>query len=213
MAIKFDQYNGVQKGSLIVSVKEANGLPQMNSHGLTDAAVRLLLLPRYSFVAKKKTACIKNSVDPVWNEQFEYRNVTIPELRACRVLELSVWDYDRKGCNDFIGCVRLGPSPGDADKRCIDWVNSNINEAEHWTEMLNRPGEWVEAWHNLLPSIGKRFDSDGGDLPILKDSQSLVATSKNGELKKSKDAQPLVASAETKDVTKASDEVENEVLL
>lgn len=159
----------------MVAVKEANGLPQMNPHGLTDAAVRVFLLPRRSSYVKKKTACVNDSLDPVWNEQFEYKYVTIEDLRTSRALELTVWDYDRRGCNDFIGCLRLGPSLNDADKQDGDRMDSNADEAEHWMQMLAQPGQWVEAWHNLQPSLGGHCTASVGDSLKSTDSHPLVA--------------------------------------
>lgn len=157
----------------MVAVKEANDLPQMDPHGLTDAAVRVFLLPRRSSFVKKKTACVKDSLNPVWNEQFEYKYVHSEDLKTNRVLELTVWDYDRRGCNDFIGCLRLGPSPNEVGGK--DWMDSNDEEMEHWTEMLAHPGEWVEAWHNLRPSLRSHFASHVGDPRVSKDFNPLVA--------------------------------------
>ena len=43
-----------------------------------------------------------NSCQPQWNQSFIYSNVRPPELRS-RVLEVTVWDYDRFGSNEFLG--------------------------------------------------------------------------------------------------------------
>ena len=77
----------------------AHGLPQMNAHGLTNAKVRLLLLPKSSLLERKKTACVKGSLNPVWNKEFEYKYLVLQELKMSRVLDLKVWNYDRRGCN------------------------------------------------------------------------------------------------------------------
>ena len=153
----YSPYHDQKKGSLFIKIKEATGLLQMNPQGLTDSAVRIFLLPKRNPYSKKKTKCIKNTLDPVWNEDFEYKYVTLEELKSSRVLELSLWDYDRRGCNDFIGCVRLGPTPDETNSISKDWMDSTDSEANHWTEMLAHPGEWMEACHELQPSIASRF--------------------------------------------------------
>ena len=140
-----------QKGSLCVSIKEAKDLPQMDPKGLTDATVRMYLLPKRSLHTKKKTKIIENTCNPTWNENFEFKYLTLDELQTKRVLEVTVWDYDRRGCNDFIGCLRIGPDPSDVGEK--EWMDSRKEEVEHWEKMLAHPGEEVECWHRLRPSI------------------------------------------------------------
>ena len=141
-----------KKGSLHISVKKATGLPVMNPNGLTDASVKMCLLPKQNTFARKKTVTINDSLDPVWNQDFEFKHVSLAELNSSRVLEFTVWDYDRRGCNDFIGCVRLGLRPQDTIKQ-KDWMDSMEEEADQWEAMLERPGEWVECEHSLRPTI------------------------------------------------------------
>jgi len=155
-AIKFAPYSQ-RKGSFFIKIKEAKGLPQMNPIGLTDAAVRIFLLPKKTPFSKHKTTCVNNTLDPVWNEQFEYKYVALEELRTSRVLELTAWDYDRRGCNDFIGCVRIGPAPDETNSAHKDWMDSMESETEQWAMMLACPGEWVECCLKLRPSIISRF--------------------------------------------------------
>jgi hypothetical protein len=131
-----------------VSIKEAEDLPKMDPFGLTDATVKMYLLPNRSSSSKKKTRIIKDSLSPVWNEDFEYKFLNLKQLKTERVLEITVWDFDRRGSNDFIGGLRLGlPS-----KR-KDWMDSVGDEVGHWEEVLAHPGEWVEHWHNLRSSM------------------------------------------------------------
>lgn len=159
VAIKFCPYSSrsnlspkVRKGSLFVSVKAATGLPIMDPNGLTDASVKLYLLPSRNTFAKKTTKTIPNDLNPTWNEEFEYKRVSLEELATSRALELTVWDYDRRGCKDFIGCLRLGPSPEGRGKH-RNWMDSIGDEVVQWEEMLSGLGEWVEYEHRLRPSI------------------------------------------------------------
>ena len=47
-----------------------------------------------------------NSCQPQWNQSFIYSGIRPPELRA-RFLEVTVWDYDRYGSNEFLGEINL----------------------------------------------------------------------------------------------------------
>lgn len=45
-----------------------------------------------------------NSNEPTWNQTFMYYGVT-PEDLPNLLLEITVWDYDRMGPNEFMGEV------------------------------------------------------------------------------------------------------------
>ena len=139
------------KGTLHVQIKQAEELPVMDTHSLTDATVKCYLLPNQSSSGKRKTGVVKNSLNPTWDEHFTY-STSLEELKAKRVLEVTVWDYDRRGSNDFIGGLRLGTIPTQASKR-KEWMDSVGDEVSHWEAVLAHPGEWVEQWHTLRPSM------------------------------------------------------------
>ena len=140
-------------GTLYIAIHQAEDLPVMDQHGLTDATVKMYLLPNQSSSSKRKTKVIKNSLSPVWSEQFTYENICLEDLTAGRVLEVTVWDYDRRGSNDFIGGLRLGPHPDSSKLKVKDWMDSIGDEVSHWEKMLERPGEWAEQWHTLRPTM------------------------------------------------------------
>ena len=137
-------------------INEAAELPIMEPGGSTDAVIRIYLLPKCTPYSKRKTKIIKGNLNPVWNEEFEYKFVSFEDLKQSRMLELTVWDYDRRGCNDFIGSLHLGPDASNVDERAKEWIDSTGDEIAHWEEMMAQPGEWVERWHDLRPSIRKR---------------------------------------------------------
>ncbi len=149
-AIKFTpRLNYEQLGCLSVSIKEAFELPEMDPRGCTDATVKVYLLPKRVASGKKKTAIVKGSKNHVWNKEFEYKSVSFEDLKTNRVLEMTVWDYDQRGCNDFIGCLRLGPNSSGGK----EWMDSLEEEVKPWEEMLDHPGDWVECCLDLRPSI------------------------------------------------------------
>ena len=58
-------------------------------------------LPDKSRKSKRKTGVQKKNVNPVWNEKFTYKQVSLEELET-RVIEITVWDYD-SSAHQFLG--------------------------------------------------------------------------------------------------------------
>ena len=61
-----------------------------------------ITLKYFSERSKRRTKTLANTNHPRWNQSFVYSNVGRDELRQ-RVLEVTVWDYDRFGANEFLG--------------------------------------------------------------------------------------------------------------
>ena len=159
LGLKFTPYQNFKDepkhkmlGSLHIAIKQAQELPPMDTHGLTDATVKCYLLPNRSTSGKRKTKVVKNNLNPVWEEKFVYKNVTLGELSKERVLEVTVWDYDRRGSNDFIGGLHLGPGLRHAAKHS-DLLDCMGEEMSHWEAMLTHRGEWIEKWHTLRATM------------------------------------------------------------
>ena len=115
------------------------------------------LLPDRSAKGKRKAPVIKNNRNPVWFHKCLYEGVSQTELAADRVLEVTLWDFQRGGTNEFIGGLRLGPlskaTPGGVSKEYID---SSPSESAHWKDMLSNPEKWIERWHSLRPTMDPR---------------------------------------------------------
>ena len=58
---------------------------------------------------KLKTRIIANSICPLWKEELVLTSIPVDDLTMNSVLELTVWDYNKRHSNDFLGGVRLGP--------------------------------------------------------------------------------------------------------
>lgn len=122
-------------------------VPAFNLH-ITNS----YLLPDTSKKTKHKTAIVKKNLNPVWNHSYSYENLAIDELRN-RVLELTVWDFDRGSSNDFLGGMRLG-----LGNKTEPWDDSQGLEIEAWQMMLERPNRWHEYTMNLRSSMDSQVE-------------------------------------------------------
>uniref|UniRef100_A0A3Q3VT06 Double C2-like domain-containing protein n=1 Tax=Mola mola TaxID=94237 RepID=A0A3Q3VT06_MOLML len=130
------------RGGLCVGVKRCAHLAAMDVNGYSDPYVKTYLKPDVQKKSKHKTAVIKKTLNPEFNEEFFYE-ITFSEL-ATKTLEVTVWDYDLGKSNDFIGGVSLG-------------CHSQGDSLQHWVDCLKNKGEKVERWHTLtneLPGSG-----------------------------------------------------------
>ena len=112
------------------------------------------LLPDRSTKGKRKTPVIKNNHNPVWFHKCSYEGLSQTELAADRVLEVTLWHFQRGSSNEFIGGLRLGShrraSPGGVSK---EYDDISAEESAHWKQMLSQPEEWVERWHSLQSTM------------------------------------------------------------
>ncbi|XP_015772184.1 PREDICTED: synaptotagmin-like protein 5 [Acropora digitifera] len=139
-------------GKLHIKLKEARNLPAKDSSGFSDPFVKSYLLPDTSKKTKQKTHVVKKNLNPVWDFYYTYGNQTLEELRN-RVLELTVWDYDRGSSNDFLGGLRLG-----LGNKSEPWDDSQGLEIQAWQLMLDRPNQWHEYTLNLRSSMNSQTD-------------------------------------------------------
>ncbi len=142
-------------GDLSVWIKEALELPEVD---FLRASVKIYLLPGRTSIGGKKTQLVSGTKSLFWDEVFKFKHVSFGDLKTKRVLEMTVWDYEKRGCHEFIGCLRLGPNPCNVPKP-NEWMDSLENEVKFWEEMLSHPGEWVEYCLDLRPSIQNQSSS------------------------------------------------------
>jgi len=102
-----------------------------------DPYVKIWLIQNGHRVEKKKTAVLKRTLNPQFDETIMF-NVPIDQVRITS-LEIHVMDFDRIGCNEEIGRIVLGSK-------------SAHNEVKHWREMLAKAKQPVTSWHVLKKS-------------------------------------------------------------
>ena len=97
--------------------------------------MKITLLLNEKPAKTKKTSVKKNTIDPVFNESFSF-NLT-PEQLEVTSLAITVWDYNSKSQNDFVGRNVLGK------------FATGPHEITHWNRMLRSPRSPVAQWHTL----------------------------------------------------------------
>ncbi|XP_026482516.1 synaptotagmin-like protein 4 [Ctenocephalides felis] len=143
--------NKKSRGSLHVLVKEAKNLTGAKANGTSDPFCKSYLLPDKGRSSKQKTPVIRRCLNPAWNYTFVYDDVTLQDLNE-RALELTVWDHDRLGSNEFLGMVRLSLGTGKYQDKQVEWMDSHDREMALWRSMLDRPNFWVEGCISLRNS-------------------------------------------------------------
>ena len=104
---------------LVVSILSAVGLQSRASGQYRNPYAKIFLLPDRSEKSKRRTKTITNTNNPCWNQSFVYSPIRSAELTS-RILEVTVWDFDRFGANDFLGEVS------------IDLAHSALDEEPEW---------------------------------------------------------------------------------
>ena len=99
-----DLFYDIQRCALTVNVMRAFNLPALDRCGTSDPFVVLYLSPNKEEIFK--TAVIKRSLDPVFNQSFVFKGLLPDEVKR-QSLVLRVYDHDRVCKNDFIGSVTL----------------------------------------------------------------------------------------------------------
>ncbi|KAH8872353.1 Protein piccolo [Schistosoma japonicum] len=113
LILTFDDYDQ----SLTVHVARARNLPAMDLNGLADPFVKVRLHPDPTEDPdfNRQTKYMPNTLTPEWQQTVVFMNCIKRTLKR-RVLEVTVWDFDRLKTNDFMGqtVINLG------DKEYLD---------------------------------------------------------------------------------------------
>ncbi|KAL8607333.1 hypothetical protein ACOMHN_039483 [Nucella lapillus] len=122
-------------GRLNVDIIKAKQLLQTDLVGGSDPYLKITQVHFEKPVKSKKTSIKKNTIDPVFNESLSF-NVT-PQQLDNTSLVVSVWDYNSKSKDDFVGRVVLGR------------YGTGPHEFTHWNRMLQSQRSPVAQWHSL----------------------------------------------------------------
>ncbi len=96
----------VQKASvfsvLVLGVKEGRDLAPTRKDDSADPYVKMYIVPDSSKETKRKTQVRKNTLNPMFSENFSWEIRTGTDLESHR-LHISVWDNKTLGRNEFMG--------------------------------------------------------------------------------------------------------------
>jgi len=146
-ADKVKQKKGRQKGELHVHLLEARNLPGMDADGMSDPYCKCYLLPERKGKSKHKTPIIKRTLNPTFNHKFSYEEVSLDDLKE-RVLEITIYDFDRASADEFLGGVRLGLGTSSNE-----WDDATEDECQIWQTMLSRSNVWIQVVVPLRSSM------------------------------------------------------------
>ena len=109
-----------ERGALRVMIMHAKGLSPRNATTLADPYVKLYLLPDPIKATKVKTKIARKTLNPTYNETLVYPNFSEREVRR-RKLQVTLWDHDYVGENDFLGGVLIDLAEFELDQAKAEW--------------------------------------------------------------------------------------------
>jgi synaptotagmin-like protein len=140
--------------SIAVNVKEGQNLPH-KKHGGVDSFVKCCVLPDVKHC--QKTKIVHDSSSPTWNTVLYFEELHPTQLDVAACLEVTVWDKgSKRNSHQFIGGLRIGPSPTTAGAASKEWLDSTPEEMSHWTTMMSSVGVWVGKWLPLRGTMRPR---------------------------------------------------------
>uniref|UniRef100_A0A674AWS9 Piccolo presynaptic cytomatrix protein a n=1 Tax=Salmo trutta TaxID=8032 RepID=A0A674AWS9_SALTR len=156
-----------QLGNLIVHVLQARNLAPRDNN---------VCWIRYHAENKRRSKQAGQSLNPEWNQTVIYKNIHLEQLRK-KLLEVSVWDYDKCSSNDFLGEVLMDLSNTANMDNVPRWLPlKEQSEGEHHRRSLSdSPKSSVikSRSHGIFPDPAKDTQ-----VPTIEKSHSSPGTSK-----------------------------------
>ncbi|XP_063374166.1 regulating synaptic membrane exocytosis protein 2 isoform X7 [Cydia amplana] len=100
--IQLKVYLDISALQLVLTVVSASGLCPRPDGTTRCPYAKIFLLPDKSEKSKRRTRTLANTLEPRWNQTFVYCGIRITDIKK-RILEVTVWDLNRYGPNDFLG--------------------------------------------------------------------------------------------------------------
>ncbi|CAH4015088.1 unnamed protein product [Pieris brassicae] len=120
--IQLKIYFDIAALQLLVTVVSASGLTPRADGSPRCPYAKIFLLPDKSEKSKRRTKTLANTLEPRWNQTFVYCGIRFSDIKK-RTLEVTVWDLNRYGPNDFLGEVLL------------DLENMPMNHEPNWYKL------------------------------------------------------------------------------
>ncbi|XP_048005055.1 regulating synaptic membrane exocytosis protein 2 isoform X9 [Leguminivora glycinivorella] len=100
--IQLKVYFDISALQLVLTIVSASGLCPRADGTTRCPYAKIFLLPDKSEKSKRRTKTLANTLEPRWNQTFVYCGIRITDIKK-RILEITVWDLNRYGPNDFLG--------------------------------------------------------------------------------------------------------------
>ncbi|CAK1548276.1 unnamed protein product [Leptosia nina] len=120
--IQLKLYFDIAALQLLVTVVSASGLTPRADGSPRCPYAKIFLLPDKSEKSKRRTKTLANTLEPRWNQTFVYCGIRFSDIKK-RTVEVTVWDLNRYGPNDFLGEVLL------------DLENMPMNHEPNWYKL------------------------------------------------------------------------------
>ncbi|XP_061618159.1 protein piccolo isoform X3 [Phyllopteryx taeniolatus] len=168
-----------QLGNLIVHVLQARNLAPRDNNGYSDPFVKVYLLPGRGQVMVVQNASAENkrrskhagkSLNPEWNQTVIYKNIHLEQLRK-KMLEVSVWDYEKCSSNDFLGEVLIDLSNTAQLDNVPRWLalKSQTEGEHHRRSHQGRHGSSkVSSQHSSPKAAGPAQEQDSPKSSVIK---------------------------------------------
>ncbi|KAJ0181142.1 hypothetical protein K1T71_003227 [Dendrolimus kikuchii] len=155
--IQLKVYFDITALQLLVTVVSASNLSPRLDGSTRCPYAKIFLLPDKSEKSKRRTKTLANTLEPRWNQTFVYCGVRITDIKK-RTLEVTVWDLNRYGPNDFLGEVLL------------DLDNIMMNHEPNW--YILKPHDDSAGFHRY-----REEEADGDHLSPPSTSTSRLSDS------------------------------------
>ena len=106
-------------GCLNLLVMHAKNLVPRTIQGTADPYVKSYVLPDPNKSTKRKTRIARKNLNPTYNQTLSYK-MSVNELQQ-RVVQITVWDNDSMGVNDYLGGVNIYPLLLDMTQEVTQW--------------------------------------------------------------------------------------------
>ncbi|KAH9423163.1 Rab GTPase binding [Dermatophagoides pteronyssinus] len=160
-------YDG-QTLELFVTIMNAIDLSPRKTGLLRNPYCTMYLLPDQTTKTLRKTATVINTLEPMWNETFQYSPLSSNDIRT-RALELTICDYDHFLSNEFLGAT------------IIELNSSQLDDEPEWYCLSTREDlqqqlrlQWMKQYYKLIGSSGTAAETSTGT------TSGVVATSTAG---------------------------------
>ncbi|CAG2116617.1 unnamed protein product, partial [Medioppia subpectinata] len=152
----------IQSLQLVVTIISAIDLSPRKTGYARNPYAKMFLLPDKSEKSKRRTKTMVNSNEPLWNQTFVYSPLRRSEMKT-KALEITIWDFDRYGANEFLGevLIELAVAPLDDEP---EWYLLATHE-EIFAQLRLQQKPYLTSADRISPSTSSRLsDSDISEL-------------------------------------------------